>query len=372
MTLTKLKAAELPAVLHPSAPWSLGWLLVILFAFGCILAQDHIDWVARYPDRLMLPIDSALNALMDWVVANFEQFFKAITALLSAPMQWTRGLLEVLPWSVFTFVMAAIAFSRARHRTGGIYCPEPCLCADRGPLVRSHELLCAGVHISASRSLNRIRPSRLGICIARVARRFIYPLLDIAQTIPAFAYLLPILLLFGFGPVVGLVASILFAFPPDGAQYNLGAGTGSFRYYRGRTDVWCHSASNRSGWFDFRTALRQLLIGVNQTTMASLSMVIVASIIGLGPQISVGRSCRPCARRSSAKSPRSRCCHRVDGNDSRQDYVWICRTRGGDHHRKEQFATLRIFVDCCRNILLPCWPFRLSFRSWFTGPKAGI
>ena len=44
--------------------------------------------------------------------------------------------------------------------------------------------------------------------------KVIMPILDIFQTVPTFAYLLPILLLFGFGTVVGLIASILYSFPP--------------------------------------------------------------------------------------------------------------------------------------------------------------
>ena len=46
------------------------------------------------------------------------------------------------------------------------------------------------------------------------AERFIMPMLDIFQTVPTFAYLLPILLLFGFGTVVGLIGSVVYSFPP--------------------------------------------------------------------------------------------------------------------------------------------------------------
>jgi glycine betaine/proline transport system permease protein len=50
------------------------------------------------------------------------------------------------------------------------------------------------------------------------------------------------------------------------------------------------------------SAARQILLGVNQTTMAAFSMVIIASIIGGSPPISAGRFCRPCARRSFGES----------------------------------------------------------------------
>ena len=46
------------------------------------------------------------------------------------------------------------------------------------------------------------------------AEKVIKPTLDFLQTVPAFAYLLPILLLFGFGTTVGLLASLIYSFPP--------------------------------------------------------------------------------------------------------------------------------------------------------------
>ena len=103
--------------------------------------------------------------------------------------------------------------------------------------------------------------------------------LDLMQTVPAFAYLIPLLLLFGFGPVVGLIASALYAVPPMVRNTMLGLGL-------------CHCNIREAGlmsgctprqqfWHvEVPTALPQLLIGLNQTTMAALSMVIVAAIIG--------------------------------------------------------------------------------------------
>ena len=99
------------------------------------------------------------------------------------------------------------------------------------------------------------------------------------QTVPAFAYLIPILLLFGFGATVGLVASVLYAFPPMVRNTIVGL--------RGVPatviDSGLMSGATPSQLFwsvRVPTARRQLLLGVNQSTMASLSMVIIASIIG--------------------------------------------------------------------------------------------
>ena len=119
---------------------------------------------------------------------------------------------------------------------------------------------------------------------SRRINAIIQPTLDLMQTVPTFAYLIPILLLFGFGPVVGVVASAIYACPPMARNMILGlqkvppevleAGliSGSTR----RQQFW---------WVRVPSALPNIMIGVNQTTMAALSMVIIAAIIGSSADI---------------------------------------------------------------------------------------
>ncbi len=103
--------------------------------------------------------------------------------------------------------------------------------------------------------------------------------LDFMQTVPAFAYLIPILLLFGFGPVVGLIASVIFATPPMVRNTILGLNRVLPEVRESGTMSGC-SPRQRFWWVEVPTAFPQMLIGVNQTTMAALSMVIIAAIIG--------------------------------------------------------------------------------------------
>ncbi|WP_192384263.1 ABC transporter permease [Mesorhizobium silamurunense] len=103
--------------------------------------------------------------------------------------------------------------------------------------------------------------------------------LDLMQTVPAFAYLIPLLILFGFGPVVGLIASAIYATPPMVRNTMLGLD----RVPDAISEAGLMSGCTRRQQFwqvEVPTALPQLLVGFNQTTMAALSMVIVAAIIG--------------------------------------------------------------------------------------------
>ena len=119
----------------------------------------------------------------------------------------------------------------------------------------------------------------IAVYSSRKARAVIMPLLDLMQTMPTFAYLIPILFLFGFGPVVGLIASAIFATPPMVRNVVLGLQ---------RVPDEVREAGHIAGtsrvqqllWVELPAALAQLKIGINQTIMAALSMVIIAAVIG--------------------------------------------------------------------------------------------
>ena len=103
--------------------------------------------------------------------------------------------------------------------------------------------------------------------------------LDVMQTVPTFAYLTPLLLLFGFGPVVGLIASAIYAAPPMARNVLLGL-------ERVEEDI--KEAAVMSGGtrlqqlflIEIPSATSQIMVGVNQCLMAALSMVIIAAVIG--------------------------------------------------------------------------------------------
>src|SRR5207244_1638891 len=121
----------------------------------------------------------------------------------------------------------------------------------------------------------------LGVLADRVPRAIpiIEAALDTMQTMPAFAYLIPLLLLFGFGPVVGLIASAIYAIPPMVRNTLLGLQQVPSDITEAGTMSGC-TRRQRFWHVEVRAAMPQILVGVNQTTMAVLSVVIIASIIG--------------------------------------------------------------------------------------------
>jgi glycine betaine/proline transport system permease protein len=132
----------------------------------------------------------------------------------------------------------------------------------------------------------------LGILAARsnTFEAVLRPALDVMQTIPPFAYLVPVVMLFSIGTVSGVIATIIFAIPPVIRLTNLG-----IRQVQ-REVVEAAFAFGSTPWqvlkeVQIPLALRTIMAGMNQTLMLALSMVVIAAIIGaqgLGDPVRTG------------------------------------------------------------------------------------
>lgn len=256
----------------------MSWLGVILVTLGCIAAQDHLDWLSSFPKNLIVPFDTWLNAGMEMLITYLGWFFMGVSWLLDWPIDIVRLILQSLPWTVITFIICLIAFIANGWRLA-LFALASCF-----------YMVVIGYWSESMNTLSLVIISvPMAVLIgfgfgvwafhSRHAEKIIMPLLDMLQTVPAFAYLLLILMLFGFGTVVGLIASILYSFPPMARNAILGLRRVPAEVIESGL---MSGATSRQLFWQVRVpnAKRQLLLGVNQTTMASLSMVIIASIIG--------------------------------------------------------------------------------------------
>ena len=257
---------------------ALHWLGVICVTLVCLALQSEWAWMAKYPKHLVVPLSTWLNAIMDWTVEYFGWFFLGISWLLEWPIKAVRYVLNALPWSVTMFVFCVVAWAASGWKLA---------------VFTFGSLLYMLVFGYWTESMNTLSLVAISVPFAIIvgfgfgiwgffstrAERVIMPMLDGLQTVPSFAYLLPILMLFGFGTVVGLIASVLYSFPPMVLNTIVGLRRVSSEVLEAGI------MSGATPWQLFwqvriPSSLRQLLLGVNQTTMASLSMVIIASIIG--------------------------------------------------------------------------------------------
>ena len=254
------------------------WLVTGVAVVALFALRGQYDWVTKLPEELVIPLDAWLNAFMDLFVVNFKWLFRAMSGLLEWPMNGLQALLHWLPWPATIAGSVVVA-----HLAGGWRLAVFTLCALMYMVIVGYwdesmnTLALVGMAVPLAVAVGLF----VGILdfSYRTARSVIQPTLDLMQTVPAFAYLIPVLLLFGFGPVVGLVAAVIYACPPMVRGVSLGLQ---------RVPVDIVESGMMSGCTDRQllwlvrlpAAMPTIMIGVNQTIMCALSMVIIAAIIG--------------------------------------------------------------------------------------------
>ncbi|MEP3846236.1 MAG: ABC transporter permease subunit [Paracoccaceae bacterium] len=252
---------------------ALALVTVILHVFS-----DLFGVLVKYPDAWVASPTDVMNQVMRLFVDAFGPIFKAIGWLLEWPIWAGQKLLRILPWSVITVFLVVLGYVASGVRLAAFVAASLLYMAGIGFWAESMNSL-AIVLVSVPMALAVGFGFGVWGAYSERAQRILLPTLDLLQTIPAFAYLLPILILFGFGTTVGLVSSILYAFPPMVRNTILG-----LRAVPGEiVEAGLISGATSSQLFwkvKLPAAQPQMLLGVNQTTMASLSMVIIASIIG--------------------------------------------------------------------------------------------
>ena len=254
------------------------WLLLALIALIIHLFSDAFGWLHKYPAHWVIPLADWINLGMDSFVEVVKPVTRAIAAILEWPMIALRDVLQWTPWPVTVAAVVLLAWHASGIRLAficllamlyialsGYWNPSMSTMALVGIAVPLSLLLGLGIGIAADRT--------------KLGKRIVPPILDIMQTMPTFAYLIPILVLFGFGPVVGLIASAIYACPPMVRNVHLGLK---------RVPSEIVEAAQMSGvsrfqklfWVELPAAMAQIKLGINQTIMATLSMVIIASVIG--------------------------------------------------------------------------------------------
>jgi len=132
----------------------------------------------------------------------------------------------------------------------------------------------------------------IGIWMSRAnrVREKILPILDLMQTIPAFVYLIPGIMLFGLGAVPAIIATFIYAVPPLVRLTDLGIRLVDTEVTEA-ADAFGASKKQKLWGVQIPLALPNIMQGINQCTMMALSMVVIASMIGtrgLGDEVLLG------------------------------------------------------------------------------------
>jgi glycine betaine/proline transport system permease protein len=256
----------------------IAWLAVFAFSALCLAFTGDLPWVAAYPPDWVLPAVALVNVATDWFVHLFEPIFRAIAWSLDGPMRLLQAVLQWMPWPAAILLVCVLSLSASGWRLALFSLLSLGYMVGVGYWPQSMNTMAL---VLLAVPLSMVTGFALGVLAFRLPRALpvVEAVLDSMQTIPAFAYLIPLLLLFGFGPVVGLIASAIYAVPPMVRNTLLGLQQVPSDITEAGTMSGC-TRRQRFWQVEVPAAMPQILVGVNQTTMAVLSVVIIASIIG--------------------------------------------------------------------------------------------
>ncbi len=238
-----------------------------------------MDWLTDWLTDNKLPIGRWAKALVDWLTNNAYWVFDGISAALDALIGAILWLLQAPgPLAAVVIATALAWFVRRRLSFAAFVGASLLLIINQGYWEETTETL--SLVIAASAVCMAIGVP-LGVAAAHRPRLYaaMRPVLDLMQTIPTFVYLIPALILFGLGMVPGLIATVIFAIPAPIRLTQLGVSS-TPRQLIEAGEAFGATKSQLLWKVELPYALPQIMAGLTQTIMLSLSMVVIAALVG--------------------------------------------------------------------------------------------
>lgn len=251
------------------------FLIVIVALVGMAFLFRQIHW-----DTPRAPIGRGIEIALDWAIIYLSPILETIKLGIHRVFMAAETFLLWIPWPVWVVFIGLASWKLASVVTavlitGGLF------------IIQSVELWPETMSTVALVGTAVMLAIILGVPIGILASRsdrfnaFVRPILDAMQTIPSLVYLIPVVMLLGVGKVPAILATMVFGIPPAIRLTNLGL-------RQVPADVKeAAQAFGASGWqmlvkVELPLALRTIMAGINQSTMLSVSMVIIAAFIGAG------------------------------------------------------------------------------------------
>mgnify|MGYP000052947199 CR=1 FL=1 len=226
-----------------------------------------------------IPVGKVASAIFEWVRDNGEWFLNFLSVVMETLIEGILWVLQTPHPLIVVAVFVGLTWLIQRNW-------KVCLFVALGFLF----ILNQGYWKETTQSLTLVLSAcvvcmaigvPIGIFTAHRPKAYAYirPILDLMQTLPTFVYLIPAIVFFGIGMVPGLIATVIFVIPAPIRMTHLGVSSTPQALLEAAR---AFGATPRQTLYkvELPYALPQIMAGLNQTIMLSLSMVVVAALVG--------------------------------------------------------------------------------------------
>jgi glycine betaine/proline transport system permease protein len=238
-----------------------------------------MDPISKYFTDWKLPVGKWGKTFIDFFIEHFQWLFDGISAVLQWLFENSSYLLLQIPPLLLAAILAGIAYwlQRSKWLALGVFVGLVFI-LNQGLWKETVQTL---VLVSAATALSMAIGVPMGIWAAHKPHvwRITQPILDLMQTMPTFVYLIPILILFGLGAAPALVVTIIFAMPAPVRMTYLGITSIPKPMIEAGESF--GATKRQLLWkVELPAALPSIMAGLTQCIMLSLSMVVIATLIG--------------------------------------------------------------------------------------------
>jgi glycine betaine/proline transport system permease protein len=268
------KVAGLPRLTRSRFLALLGALLL-----GLTLLSMALPWLAVFPKSLVLSTGPFFDNLIEWVNLNLYGLTNGVkTTLLIWFFLPLKRLLTALPWVV---VVAAVGIAGVLvgDLKRGLFLAGLALAIAASGLWEKAMLTVYLCSVAVTFAAVVGIPIGIWAGRSRTVARMVMPVIDTLQTLPAFVYLIPAIMLFGTGDFPSFVAIVAYSISPAIRYAELGIRTVPEHLREAGIQFGCNPLQ-RLWKIELPAASPQILLGLNRTIMLGLSMLIVTALIG--------------------------------------------------------------------------------------------
>jgi len=240
-------------------------------------AAGFEQWISGHK----IPVGDAVAVAIDYVKTHGRSLFDGISALIRGSVDGLTTALRAVPSPILIVAIGALTWLLRRSIPLVIFVMAALLfIINQGYWQATLETLSL-VIVAAAMSAAIGIP--LGIAAAHSPRLFsaMRPVLDLMQTLPTFVYLIPTLVLFGLGVVPGLISTVIFALPAPIRLTHLGISSVPKALIEAG-EAFGATRAQMLWKVELPSAAPTIIAGITQCIMLSLSMVVIAALVGAG------------------------------------------------------------------------------------------